>query len=71
MIRLCFVCLGNICRSPTAEGVMRDLVRKSSLEHAIEIESAGTAGYHVGSPADARSRSAALSAWLDATLMDG
>ncbi len=59
MIRVCFVCLGNICRSPTAEGVMRHLVKEAGLSHLIEVESAGTAGYHTGSPADARSRKAA------------
>ena len=59
MIRLCFVCLGNICRSPTAEGVMQDLVEKAGLSHAIELDSAGTGAYHVGEKADGRSRSTA------------
>jgi protein-tyrosine phosphatase len=59
MIRLCFVCLGNICRSPTAEGVMRHLVNEAGLGDRIEIESAGTAGYHTGSLADPRARQAA------------
>lgn len=54
MIRVCFVCLGNICRSPSAEGVMRHLVRQAGLEHAIAVESAGTAGYHEGEPPDPR-----------------
>jgi protein-tyrosine phosphatase len=48
--------LGNICRSPVGAGVMRHLVREASLEHAIVIESAGTAGYHAGEPPDARAR---------------
>lgn len=56
MIRICFVCLGNICRSPTAEGVMRNLVSQENLESAIEAESAGTAGYHAGELSDLRSR---------------
>jgi protein-tyrosine phosphatase len=56
MIRVCFVCLGNICRSPTAEGVMKALVARAAQGHAITVESAGTAGYHEGEPADARSR---------------
>lgn len=56
MIRVCFVCLGNICRSPTAEGVMRHLVREAGLDHAIAIESAGTGAYHVGERPDPRSR---------------
>jgi protein-tyrosine phosphatase len=50
-----FVCLGNICRSPLAEGVFRHLVRQRDLEHLFEIDSAGTAGYHAGDPPDARS----------------
>jgi protein-tyrosine phosphatase len=54
VVSLCFVCLGNICRSPTAEGVMRHLVREAGLEHAIGVESAGTAGYHAGDPPDFR-----------------
>jgi protein-tyrosine phosphatase len=57
--RVLFVCLGNICRSPTAEGVMRRLVRERGLEDEIEIDSAGTGGWHVGSPPDARATGAA------------
>jgi protein-tyrosine phosphatase len=53
--RLLFVCLGNICRSPLAEGVMRHLVRERGLEDRIEVDSAGTAAWHVGSPPDPRS----------------
>ncbi|MBW2390839.1 MAG: low molecular weight phosphotyrosine protein phosphatase [Deltaproteobacteria bacterium] len=56
MIRVCFVCLGNICRSPTAEGVMQKLVSDARLGHAIEVASAGTAAYHVGERSDPRSR---------------
>jgi len=52
--RILFVCLGNICRSPTAEGVMRRLVREEGLEQEIEIDSAGTGGWHVGAPPDQR-----------------
>jgi protein-tyrosine phosphatase len=59
MIRLCFVCLGNICRSPTAEGVMQDLVAKANLDQTIELDSAGTGAYHAGEKADPRSRSTA------------
>lgn len=58
MVRVCFVCLGNICRSPTAEGVMRHLVREAGLEGKIEVDSAGTAGYHSGEPPDSRARAA-------------
>jgi protein-tyrosine phosphatase len=59
VVRLCFVCLGNICRSPTAEGVMRALVERAGLASAIEIDSAGTGAWHVGEPADERARAAA------------
>jgi protein-tyrosine phosphatase len=53
-LRILFVCLGNICRSPTAEGVMRALVRDAGLEKQIELDSAGTGSWHVGEPPDAR-----------------
>jgi protein-tyrosine phosphatase len=53
-LRLLFVCLGNICRSPTAEGAMRELVREAGLEQQIELDSAGTGSWHVGSPPDPR-----------------
>jgi len=58
-VRLLFVCLGNICRSPTAEGVMRDLVTREGLQGAIELDSAGTGGWHVGSDPDERATAAA------------
>ena len=58
-MKILFVCLGNICRSPTAEGVMRHLVRAEGLEDRIEIESAGTGGWHVGAPPDERATAAA------------
>lgn len=58
-VRVCFVCLGNICRSPTAEGVMRRVVEDARLGGAIAVESAGTAAHHLGEPADARARRAA------------
>jgi protein-tyrosine phosphatase len=54
-VAVCFVCLGNICRSPTAEGVFRHLVGEAGLDEAFEIESAGTAAYHAGEPPDRRS----------------
>jgi protein-tyrosine phosphatase len=56
MVRICFVCLGNICRSPTAEAVMKHLVRQEKLEGAVHIESAGTGDWHVGEPRDRRSQ---------------
>jgi protein-tyrosine phosphatase len=58
-VRLLFVCLGNICRSPMAEGAMRALVREAGLEDRIELDSAGTGSWHVGSPPDGRATAAA------------
>lgn len=52
--RVLFVCMGNICRSPAAEIIFRKLVADAGLEHAFEIDSAGTIGYHAGKPPDAR-----------------
>jgi protein-tyrosine phosphatase len=54
-----FVCMGNICRSPTAEGVFRHAVAGANLEDQIRIDSAGTHAYHTGSPADRRASAAA------------
>ena len=59
MLSVCFVCLGNICRSPTAEGVMLKKLKDHNLQDAIVIDSAGTSAYHVGERADARSRECA------------
>jgi protein-tyrosine phosphatase len=59
VIRVVFICTGNICRSPTAEVVMRRLVREAGLEEQIEVASAGMGGWHVGNGADER----AVSAW--------
>lgn len=58
--RILFVCTGNICRSPTAEGVARHMIRTTGLEGRIEVESAGTHGYHAGEAPDPRSQKAAL-----------
>jgi protein-tyrosine phosphatase len=57
-MRILFVCMGNICRSPTAEGVMRRLLRDAGLE-GVEVESAGTGGWHAGEPPDERAAAAA------------
>lgn len=57
-MRLLFVCLGNICRSPAAETVLRELVDREGLTHAFTVDSAGTADYHVGSEPDPRMRKA-------------
>jgi protein-tyrosine phosphatase len=56
VIQVCFVCLGNICRSPTAEAVMRHLVKREGLEGSISISSAGTGDWHIGHLRDKRSR---------------
>jgi len=58
-VRLLFVCLGNICRSPTAEGVMRHVVEESGMQGQIVLDSAGTGSWHVGSPPDERATAAA------------
>lgn len=58
-VSVCFVCLGNICRSPTAEGVFRKLVLDAGLDRHVDIDSAGTGSWHVGERADPRSRAAA------------
>jgi len=59
MIRICFVCLGNICRSPTAEAVFRHRVTQEGLADALVIDSAGTGSWHVGELPDRRSRETA------------
>jgi protein-tyrosine phosphatase len=60
-----FVCLGNICRSPTAEGVLRHLAALEAPDLALDIDSAGTADYHIGAPPDPRSQRAALRRGID------
>jgi len=58
-MRLLFVCLGNICRSPTAEGTMRALVEEAGLGRQVQLDSAGTGAWHVGEPPDRRATAAA------------
>jgi protein-tyrosine phosphatase len=58
-MRILFVCLGNICRSPSAEAVFRTLAAREAPDLHIEVDSAGTAGYHIGEPPDERSQEAA------------
>jgi len=60
-----FVCLGNICRSPTAEGVVRHLAARETPPLILELDSAGTAGYHIGAPPDLRSQAAARGRGID------
>lgn len=59
MIKVLFVCLGNICRSPTAHGVFQAMVEEQGLADRILVDSAGTAAYHVGNPPDSRSAATA------------
>ena len=66
-MRLLFVCLGNICRSPTAEGVMRHLLVEEGLAEAVEIDSAGTGDWHVGHGPDHRSAGAAAGRGIELT----
>ncbi len=63
------VCMGNICRSPTAEGVLRQIVRDAGLEHAVQIDSAGTHDYHPGHPPDPRSCRHALRRGYDLSAL--
>lgn len=65
MIRILMVCMGNICRSPTAEGVLRSHIEKAGLGHVVEVDSAGTHGYHVGEPPDVRTRKVAAKRGYD------
>jgi protein-tyrosine phosphatase len=60
MTKVLFVCMGNICRSPTAEGVFRKVVADAGLDGIVHVDSAGTHAYHVGEPPDARAQQAAL-----------
>lgn len=59
MIRVLFVCLGNICRSPLSQGVFEDLLRREGLEGEVEVDSAGTGAYHIGEPPDRRAQQTA------------
>lgn len=58
-LKVLFVCLGNICRSPLAENIFRHLVEQAGLRDRIEIDSAGTSAYHIGEPPDARTTAVA------------
>ncbi len=70
-VRILFVCMGNICRSPTAEGVFGRLLADHGLEGQVEIDSAGTAPWHVGRPPDARAREAASRRGIDIGALRG
>lgn len=70
-MRVLFVCLGNICRSPTAEGVLRHKLRAAGLEGRIEVDSAGTGDWHVDKAADIRTRQAAQQRGYDLSALRG
>ena len=65
--RILFVCLGNICRSPAAEAMLRRLVERANLAHRVEIDSAGTYGGHAGERSDVRMRRAAAARGIEMT----
>lgn len=64
-MQILFVCMGNICRSPTAEGVVRAHLERAGLTSGVTIDSAGTHDYHIGAPPDARATKAAASRGYD------
>jgi len=68
-VRILFVCLGNICRSPTAEVVFRAVARRDAPDLVLEVDSAGTAGYHVGELPDRRTRQAAARRGYDLSAL--
>jgi protein-tyrosine phosphatase len=65
MVRVLFVCLGNICRSPLAQGVFEDVLRREELDDEVFVDSAGTGPWHVGSPPDDRAQRSASARGLD------
>ena len=65
MVRVLFVCLGNICRSPIAQGVFENVLRREGLEDEVSVDSAGTGTWHVGEPPDQRAQRSASARGLD------
>ena len=70
-INVLFVCLGNICRSPTAHGVFADIVEAASLDHRINVDSAGTSNWHIDEAPDRRSSAAARARGFDLSALRG
>ena len=66
-VRVLFVCMGNICRSPTAHALFREAVTAVGLDDRITTDSAGTHAYHIGNPPDARATATALERDIDMT----
>jgi len=71
MVNVLFVCMGNICRSPTAEGVFQHIVKTANLANKISTDSAGTHAYHIGSPPDNRAQAAANKRGIDLSALRG
>jgi protein-tyrosine phosphatase len=69
MTRVLFVCLGNICRSPTADGIFRQLVMRENLNQKILVDSAGTGGWHIGKAPDSRTVAAAYQRGYDLSIL--
>jgi protein-tyrosine phosphatase len=69
MVKVLFVCMGNICRSPTAEGVFQHHLAAQGLERQVSVDSAGTHGWHEGNPPDPRSVSAARDRGIDISYL--
>lgn len=65
MVRVLFVCMGNICRSPIAQGVLENVLRREGLQDEVSVDSAGTGAWHVGSPPDERAQRSASLRGLD------
>ncbi len=65
MVKVLFVCMGNICRSPVAEGVFRRMLEDADLTKQVYVDSAGTHSYHIGAPPDTRSQATALRRGVD------
>jgi protein-tyrosine phosphatase len=70
-MRVLFVCLGNICRSPTAEGVLRHKLAEAGLQEQVTVDSAGTSDWHAGKPVDSRTRLAAQRRGYDLSALRG
>lgn len=70
-VKVLFVCMGNICRSPTAEGVFTHMVTEAGLENFIKIDSAGTHNYHVGAEPDSRAQAVSESRGYDLSSLRG
>ncbi len=68
MVRVLFVCLANICRSPLAQGVFEEVLRREDLEDEVFVDSAGTGSWHVGSPPDDRAQRSASARGIDLSV---